>query len=140
MISNDSPSSHGYHHSGLERKDEGKLVFVWSQSIVCDELKKRKRAVGLMFFDFVEALTRLADLGNVPSIEEQLKLKLQEDEFVWKEGRRVRVEKPLHVKFGALLHLLERCHMAEWGGKDGGECAAKMMQMASVLGSDIELA
>jgi hypothetical protein len=39
--------------SGLGRK-EAKLIFVWSQAMVSDELKKRKRAVGLMFFDFVE--------------------------------------------------------------------------------------
>lgn len=38
------------------------MIFIWSQMIVTDELKRRKRATGLMFFDFVEALARLADL------------------------------------------------------------------------------
>ena len=39
--------------AGLERK-EAKLIFVWSQLIVTDELRRRKRAVGLLFLDFVE--------------------------------------------------------------------------------------
>ena len=46
-----------------------KLIFVWSQMLVIDELKLRKRAVGLMFFDFVEALARLSDFINPPSME-----------------------------------------------------------------------
>lgn len=40
-------------YAGLERK-EAKLIFVWSQLIVTDELRRRKRAVGLLFLDFVE--------------------------------------------------------------------------------------
>ena len=46
-----------------------KLIFVWSQMLVIDELKVRKRAVGLKFFDFVEALARLADFISPPSLE-----------------------------------------------------------------------
>ena len=46
-----------------------KLIFVWSQMLVIDELKLRKRAVGLMFFDFVEALARLSDFISPPSME-----------------------------------------------------------------------
>ena len=37
--------------------------------LVTDELKRRKRTVGLMFFDFVEALARLADLIGSPPLE-----------------------------------------------------------------------
>ena len=37
--------------------------------LVIDELKRRKRAVGLMFFDFVEALARLAEFISPPSME-----------------------------------------------------------------------
>lgn len=37
----------------MERR-EAKLLFVWSQMIVSDELKRRKRATALAFFDFVE--------------------------------------------------------------------------------------
>ena len=40
--------------------------------LVTDELKRRKRAVGLMFFDFVEALARLADFISPPSMEQLL--------------------------------------------------------------------
>ena len=49
-----------------------KLIFAWSQMLVTDELKRRKRAVGLMFFDFVEALARLADFISPPSMEHLL--------------------------------------------------------------------
>lgn len=34
---------------------EARLLFVWGQSVVKDELKKRQRAVSLVLFDFVEA-------------------------------------------------------------------------------------
>ena len=55
-------------HSGMERRDI-KLLFVWSQMLVTDELRRRKRAVGLMFFDFVEALARLAEFFSPPSMK-----------------------------------------------------------------------
>ncbi len=48
-------------HTGIEYR-EVKMIYIWSQMIVTDELKRRKRATSLMFFDFVEALARLADL------------------------------------------------------------------------------
>ncbi len=41
---------------------EIKMIFAWSQMLVSDELKRRKRAISLQFFDFLEALARLADL------------------------------------------------------------------------------
>lgn len=44
-------------------------MFVQSQMLVTDELKHRKRTVGLMFFDFVEALARLAEFISPPSME-----------------------------------------------------------------------
>jgi hypothetical protein len=37
---------------------------------VSDELKRRQRAVSLTFFDFLEALARVADHLNLPSQEE----------------------------------------------------------------------
>ena len=40
--------------------------------LVTDELKRRKRAVGLMFFDFIEALARLADFISPPAMEQLL--------------------------------------------------------------------
>ncbi len=59
----------------MERRD-AKLLFIWSQAVVIDELKNRKRAVGLMFFDFVEALARLAEFISPPSMEEMLAAKV----------------------------------------------------------------
>eukprot|EP00798_Chlamydomonas_sp_ICE-L_P017102 gene17102-23399_t len=56
-------------HTGLERR-EAKLIFAWSQLIVPDELKRRKKAISLTFFDLVEALARVADLMSPPSHEE----------------------------------------------------------------------
>lgn len=35
-------------------QSEGRLIFAWSQTIVKDELKKRQRAVSLLWFDFLE--------------------------------------------------------------------------------------
>ncbi|KAL6755443.1 hypothetical protein V8C86DRAFT_2677050 [Haematococcus lacustris] len=57
-------------HTGVEKRD-AKLLFSWSQMVVSDELRRRKRAVGLMFFDFVEAVARLADFVSFMD-EEQL--------------------------------------------------------------------
>ena len=50
--------------TGVERW-EAKLCFCWSQMIVADELKRRKRALSLVFFDFVEVRTPyfVAELG-----------------------------------------------------------------------------
>ena len=39
--------------AGIEKGD-AKLLFGWSQMTVVDELKKRQRAVSLLFFDFIE--------------------------------------------------------------------------------------
>ena len=33
---------------------EARLIFAWSQMVVKDELRKRQRAVSLLFFDFLE--------------------------------------------------------------------------------------
>jgi hypothetical protein len=46
---------------------DARLLFFWSQSVVRDELKSRKRAVSLLFFDFVEARA-LLPVQAVPSI------------------------------------------------------------------------
>ena len=49
---------------------DAKLVFAWSQISVVDELKRRRRAVSLMLFDFIEACARLADLLSPPPKDE----------------------------------------------------------------------
>lgn len=53
----------------------GKLLFFYSQAIVSDELKRRKRAVGLVFFDFLEAISRLAEFISPVSTSELLELR-----------------------------------------------------------------
>lgn len=44
-----------------------KFVFGLSQAVVVDELRRRQRAVSLQFFDFIEALARLADIMDPPT-------------------------------------------------------------------------
>lgn len=39
--------------NGLSALD-ARLLFAWSQGVVKDELRRRQRAVSLMYFDFVE--------------------------------------------------------------------------------------
>lgn len=51
-------------HSGFERP-EAKLTFVWSQLLVTDELKRRKRATSLTFFDLVEVGDSLRSLEHL---------------------------------------------------------------------------
>ncbi len=41
--------------------------------LVIDELKKRKRSVGLLFFDFVEALARIAEQLDLPSLDDVIR-------------------------------------------------------------------
>jgi hypothetical protein len=67
-------------HTGLDRQ-EAKLLFFWSQCLVSDELKRRKRAVGLVFFDFIEAISRLADFISPLSTEELLEMRPVEDSY-----------------------------------------------------------
>jgi hypothetical protein len=38
---------------GISQND-ARLIFAWSQTLVKDELKKRQRAVSLLWFDFLE--------------------------------------------------------------------------------------
>jgi hypothetical protein len=38
------------------------MIFAWSQMLVSDELKRRKRAISLTLFDLVESLARTAEL------------------------------------------------------------------------------
>ncbi len=45
---------------------EAKLIFAWSQMLVTDELKSRKRQTSLTLFDLIEALARLAELISPP--------------------------------------------------------------------------
>ena len=61
-------------HTGLDRQ-AAKLLFFYSQAIVSDELKRRKRAVGLFFFDFVEAIARVADFISPLSTGELLEMR-----------------------------------------------------------------
>ncbi|KAG2437653.1 hypothetical protein HYH02_011034 [Chlamydomonas schloesseri] len=56
-------------HMGLT-VTEARLVFAWSQTVVVDELKLRRRAVSLQLWDFIEAVARLADRIALPVTEE----------------------------------------------------------------------
>lgn len=51
--------------AGVSRR-QLQLIFAWSQATVADELRRRARATSLMFFDFVEALARVAELLELP--------------------------------------------------------------------------
>jgi hypothetical protein len=73
-------------HTGLDRQ-EAKLLFFWSQCLVSDELKRRKRAVGLVFFDFIEAIGRLADFISPVSTEELLEMRPVGDSYLPGEQR-----------------------------------------------------
>ncbi|KAG1655046.1 hypothetical protein FOA52_003802 [Chlamydomonas sp. UWO 241] len=57
------------HHTGLT-KTMVKLLYVLAQGIVSDELNRRKIAISLRFFDFVEAICRVADSLSPPSLDE----------------------------------------------------------------------
>jgi hypothetical protein len=41
---------------------EARLTFAWSQLIVTDELRSRKKQLSLTLFELVEALGRVADV------------------------------------------------------------------------------
>ncbi|GIL96494.1 hypothetical protein Vretimale_2284 [Volvox reticuliferus] len=58
------------HHMGGITPTEARLMFAWSQMVVVDELKLRRRAVSLQLWDFVEAVARLADRVALPTTEE----------------------------------------------------------------------
>ncbi|GFR46253.1 hypothetical protein Agub_g7803 [Astrephomene gubernaculifera] len=57
-------------HMGGITSTEARLMFAWSQMVVVDELKLRRRAVGLQLWDFIEAVSRLADRVSLPAPEE----------------------------------------------------------------------
>uniref|UniRef100_A0A6U1GF28 Uncharacterized protein n=1 Tax=Tetraselmis chuii TaxID=63592 RepID=A0A6U1GF28_9CHLO len=44
-----------------------KLLFMWSQMDVVDELRRRQRVVGWSFTDFLEGIARLADVMQLPT-------------------------------------------------------------------------
>ena len=49
---------------------EAKLAFVWSKTRVIDEVSNRNKIWFMSFFDFLESLTRLSQLKNLPSNED----------------------------------------------------------------------
>ena len=51
----------GHPYTGVSLR-EGKLVYMFSQLCVVDEIKHRERLVSMTFFDFMEAVARMADL------------------------------------------------------------------------------
>eukprot|EP00200_Dunaliella_tertiolecta_P007620 CAMPEP_0202380154 /NCGR_PEP_ID=MMETSP1127-20130417/27386_1 /ASSEMBLY_ACC=CAM_ASM_000462 /TAXON_ID=3047 /ORGANISM="Dunaliella tertiolecta, Strain CCMP1320" /LENGTH=1087 /DNA_ID=CAMNT_0048978807 /DNA_START=79 /DNA_END=3342 /DNA_ORIENTATION=+ len=56
-------------HTGID-KHCSKVLFAFSQSTVVDELKRRQRAVSLMFCDFLEALARISEVLSPPTAAE----------------------------------------------------------------------
>jgi len=49
---------------------EGKLVFLFSQLLVVDEINSRERLISMTFFDFLEGVCRMADLCSPVDQEE----------------------------------------------------------------------
>ena len=49
---------------------EAKLAFVWSKTRVIDEVANRNKIWFMNFYDFLESLTRLSQLKNMPSDED----------------------------------------------------------------------
>jgi hypothetical protein len=80
--------------AGLQ-KPEAKLLFCWSQLLVTDELKRRKRALALTVFDFVE----------VRPSGDQLKLSANETQQaqVWQPQQLAAIH--AHAGFGTLGRL-----------------------------------
>ncbi|KAG2485524.1 hypothetical protein HYH03_015796 [Edaphochlamys debaryana] len=56
-------------HMGVSPTD-ARLIFAWSQMVVVDELKLRRKAVSLQLWDFIEAVARLADRVALPAAED----------------------------------------------------------------------
>jgi len=52
-------------HELTER--EGRLCFIWSQTLVTDEVKRREKMIHLSFVDFLEALCRLCCFKALPT-------------------------------------------------------------------------
>ncbi|KAG2424357.1 hypothetical protein HXX76_014566 [Chlamydomonas incerta] len=147
--------------TGVERR-EAKLIFGWSQALVTDELRRRQRAVSLTFWDFVEAVARLADLISAPDHEDIIAYFLSEGEeppelerLVYEYYRHVgdagtdrkresaelvaSPSRPLEVKLRLLMEYLVVSLREAWGGKDAKDVAAKVMKMATYLSGGIEM-
>jgi hypothetical protein len=56
-------------HIGVS-KFEAKLIFSRSKMASTDEFKRRQRVISQTFVDFLEAVVRLADKINLPSVKE----------------------------------------------------------------------
>eukprot|EP00210_Caulerpa_lentillifera_P005165 g4937.t1 len=147
-------------HTGVERP-EAKLVFAWSQMAIIDELKKRHRALSLMFFDFIEAVARLADLISPPIKTELTKLAARADEDgessdVFEYYNKVKSgeleaerrssqglygvpTRPLHEKFTLLVDYLVESLKLVWGGTSKDQLTERMKKLATKLSSGIEL-
>ncbi|KAG2452450.1 hypothetical protein HYH02_002692 [Chlamydomonas schloesseri] len=147
--------------TGVERR-EAKLIYGWSQALVTDELRRRQRAVSLTFWDFVEAVARLADLISAPDHEDIIAYFLEEgeeppelDRLVYEYYRHVgdagtdrkrasaelvaSPSRPLEVKLRLLLEYLVVSLREAWGGKDAKDVATKVLKMATYLSGGIEM-
>ncbi|KAG2452447.1 hypothetical protein HYH02_002689 [Chlamydomonas schloesseri] len=147
--------------TGVERH-ESKIIYCWSQALVADELRRRQRAVSLTFWDFVEAVARLADLISPPGHEDiaaYFKTKgdvaPQPDRLVYEYYRHVgdagtdrkrasaelvaSPSRPLEVKLRLLLEYLVVSLREAWGGKDAKDVATKVLKMAHYLSGGIEM-
>ena len=67
-------------------KFEAKLIFAKAKMAAADEFKRRQRVISHMFIDFLEALVRLADKVNLPTLKElqewmKSNTKEEEEEF-----------------------------------------------------------
>ncbi|GMH44651.1 hypothetical protein BSKO_12603 [Bryopsis sp. KO-2023] len=146
-------------HTGMEKR-EAKLIFAWSQMTVVDELKKRQRAVSLMFFDFIEAIARVAELISPPT-EDDLEAffalngppapgsRLKDyysrvgalsSEYGRESGHLcVPPTRPLQEKLNSLMELIVEGLKTTWGGNTKDQLVDRMKKMASRLSGGIEL-
>eukprot|EP00798_Chlamydomonas_sp_ICE-L_P007991 gene7991-1215_t len=144
-------------HTGIE-VHTAKLAFIWSKLVVSDELGQRERANSLGFFDFVEAMARLADLMSSPTIEEVTEALtdsgMDAAEVPQNMGtcylayyqlphreksRRASATlmgpptRPLAEKFGAMMSYVAAVLKEEWAGKTHMQTAANMLKAAKNL-------
>ncbi|EFJ45989.1 hypothetical protein VOLCADRAFT_118253, partial [Volvox carteri f. nagariensis] len=147
--------------TGLSRKD-AKLIFAWSQALVTDELRRRQRAVSLTLWDFIEAVSRVADAISPPDSQDMVQYFLEEEEdppetdrLVYEYYRSVgeagpllrrpsagllsAPTRPLAPKLRNLLQYLVCTLREAWGGHDVKEVAGKVMRTATFLSGGIEM-
>lgn len=148
-------------HTGLD-KHTAKLIFCYSQMAVADELKRRQRAVSILFFDFLECLGRLAEVISPPTKEQLEKafamspVSATTPTLVWEYYQRVKqgTMSPIRRASGGLCAEPTRCLgdklaqlmevmvvglKAAWGGNAIGQMVMRMNKMAMLLSGGIEM-